>query len=302
MKHGSSIFYSNFSMAELVKRNSSWPSLESLGGGVGGGGGGGCFSWVGSHGAGSGLSRFHKTDSFAFHLKPGEFGKTDEEKFLSSLKADLQDEIVKSGARISGSGDLETPGRYVEYSEEGIQGRIEISSRLSGADFYTLTATLSETSTSEKSPLILRPKQGRQPAGTYYVVPLPPGYQRASTDDLLVVGQKIIKESVENIRQQLLADQSKKDTLLPNFEYAEVYVWKPIPREIQERLQQMTGQEFEVPAEYQQFERVYFLNEVALRMYREAGMDFEVLKTISADEVSKIPGPSLSGPYLPVNS
>lgn len=285
-------------MAELVKRNSSWPSLESLGGGVGGGGGGGWFSRVGSHGPHTGLSHFHKTDSFAFHLKPGEFAKTDEEKFLSSLKADLQGEIVKSGASMTASGDLETAGCYVEYSEEGIQGRIEISSRISRAEFHTLTATLSETSTSEKSPLILRPKQGRQPTGTYYVVPLPPDDERASMHDLLVTGQKIIKESVENIRQKLLADQSSKDTLLPNLEYAEVYVWQPIPREIQERLKRMTGEEVKVPAEYEQFERVYFLNEVALRMYREAGIDFEVLKTISADEVSKILGPSLSGPYL----
>ena len=53
-----------------------------------------------------------------------------------------------------------------------------------------------------------------------------------------------------------------------------------------------------MPAEYDQFEKVYFLNEVALRMYREAGIDFEVLKTISADEVSKMLGPSLSGPYV----
>jgi hypothetical protein len=79
-------------MAELVKRNDFWPSLESSSSVLGGGGGGGCFSRVSSRGPGTGLSRFHKTDSVALHL-PGGLAKADEEKFLSSLKADLQDEI-----------------------------------------------------------------------------------------------------------------------------------------------------------------------------------------------------------------
>lgn len=295
--YGSSTFYSNFSMAELVKRNNSLPSLSTSIGGMGGGGGGGCFSRVGSRGPGTGLSRFHKTDSFALHLPPGGLAKADEEKFLSSLKADLQDEIVKSGARTTASGELETPGCYVEYGEEGIHGRIEISGRQSGGAYYTLTATLSETSTSEK-PWVFPMQQTGQPTGTYYVVPFLPDDPRADTHDLLAVGQKLIRESTENIRQLLLADQSRKDSLLPNLEYAEVYVWTPMPPEIKERWKEAMGDYFKVPAEYEQFKKVYFLNAVALRMYQEAGEDLDVLKTISADEVPKIPGPALRGPYV----
>ena len=295
--HGSSTFYSNFSMAELVKRNNSWPSLEPSGSGLGGGGGGGCFSRVGSRGSSTGLSRFHKTDSFALHLTTGGFAKAAEEKFLSSLKADLQDEIVKSGARVAASGYLETPGCYVEYGEEGIHGRIEISGRRSGGAYYTLTATLSETSTSEK-PWVFPMQKTGQPTGTYYVVPFLPDDPRADTQDLIAVGQKIIRESTENIRQLLLADQSRKDSLLPNLEYAEVYVWTQMPPEIKERWKEAIGYEFKVPAEYEQFKKVYFLNEVALRMYQEGGEDLGVLKTISADEVSKLPGPALRGPYV----
>jgi hypothetical protein len=297
MKHGSSNFFANFSMAELVKRNKLWPSLESLGGGVGGGGGG-CFSRVGSYGRGSGVSRYHKSDSFAFHLSPGGFAKSDEKKFLSSLKADLQDEIVKSGARVNASGDLAAPGCHAEYGEEGIQGRIEISHRLAGGNYYSLTATLSETSTREKPPLIEGSKNRRQPTGTYYVVPCPRADPRASTQDLFDIGQKLIRESSENIRQQLLADQSRKNSLLQNLKYAEVYIWQSIPPEIKQRMREATGREFEAPAGCEQFEKVFFLNEVALRMYREAGEGFEVLKTISADEVSKMLGPSLRGFYM----
>ena len=296
--HGSSTFYSNFSIAELVKRNKSWSSLGSAMGGIGGGGGGGSYSRVGSRGPGTGLSRFHKTDSVALHLTPGGLAKADEEKFLSSLKADLQDEIVKSGARTTASGDLETPGCYVEYGEEGIHGRVEISGKHAGGVYYTLTATLSETSTSEKPFLFEMQKLGIQPTGTYYVVPFLPGDPRADTQDLLAVGQKLIKESIENIRQLLLADQSRKDSLLPNLEYAEVYVWTPMPPEIKERFKEAMGEWVEAPAEYEQFAKVYFLNEVAHRMYQDAGEDLHVLKTISAGEVPKLTGPALRGPYL----
>jgi|GEM_PF-2000298 len=300
MQHGSSNFYANFSMAELVKRNSCWPSLESSGGGIGGGGGGGAFlNRVGTHGGGSRLSSYHKSDSFAFQLSPGGFAKSDEEKFLSSLKADLHDEIVKSGARINASGDLETRGCHAEYGDEGIQGRIEISLRLAGGNYYSLTATLSETSTRDKPLLIEEPKHRHQPKGTYYVVPCPLTDPPGSTRDLFAIGQELIEESVENIRQQLLADQSSKDALLQNLEYAEVYIWKPIPAELAQRIREATGREFEAPAGCEQFEKVFFLNEVALGMYREAGEGVEVLKTISADEVSKILGPALRGPFMP---
>lgn len=267
-------------------------------GGIGGGGGG-CFSRLGSYGHGSGLSHFHKTDSFALQLTPIGFAKADEEKFLSSLKADLKDEIVKSGARITASGDLETSGCYAEYGEEGIQGRIEISGRLAGAGYYTLTATLRETATSEKASVFARLSAGRQLTGTYYVVPFLPDDPRADTENLLAVGQKIIKESVENMRQQLLADEAGKSSLLQNLEYAEVYVWTPIPPELKQRLKEAIGEEFTVPAEYEQFKKVYFLNEVAHRMYQQAGEDLNVLKTISADEVPRLPGPALRGPYVP---
>jgi len=79
----------------------------------------------------------------------------------------------------------------------------------------------------------------------------------------------------------------------------EVYVWTALPLPLKERVQELWGEEFQVPAEYDQYERVFFLNEVALLMYREIGEQFQILKIIPADEVSRIPGPSLSGPYLP---
>jgi hypothetical protein len=295
-----STFYSNFSLAELVKRISSHLSLEHLGGIGGGGGGGGTrFNRVG--GQPQREARYHKTEASAIYLGAGGLAKTNEETLLSSLKADVQDQIVKSNACISDAGDLKIPGCYVDYSEEGIHGRIEVTGKLAQGNYYRFIATLTEISTSERSIGIEGIIRGRQPSGTHYVVPVLPDDPRA-TKDLLDLGKKLIQQSVENIRQKLLADYSRKDSLLQSVEYAQVYVWTRIPPEIKERLKRMMGEEFENPAEYDQFQQVYFLNEVAFRMYREAGADFAVLKTVSAEELPKIPGPSLSGPYLPENS
>lgn len=296
MKYKPSPFYSNFSLADLVKRNSAAQELADFSGGEGGG------VSTGSHGGRSKESRYHKSDSFAFQLRTAGLTKINETNFLSSLKADAQDEIIKTGARITEARDLEGRGYCFAYSEEGIQGQIEIAGRLAGGNYYNLNATLSETSIREKPSgpsLIERQHKGRQPTGTYYVVAFLPNDPRASTQDLLSIGQKIIKESVENIRQQLLADYSKRDSLLPHIEYAEVYVWSPMPVQIKQRWKEALGAGFEVPAEYERFEKVYFLNDVALKLYREVGEDFEVLKTIPADKLLHILGPSLSGPYMP---
>jgi hypothetical protein len=282
-------FYINFSVAKLIERNSDPVGLDSgISPGIGSG--------TGFHSSRSGQSNYQKKESTGLQLKPEGLGKIGE--FLSSLRADVENEIVNSGAAITNAGDLEVPGCFVDYSQEGIYGRIEISGQLRERNYYSLTATLSETSTNKESPFRALHGKGRQPTGTHYVVPCLAEGRRAPAQDLLTIGQRIIRESVKNIGQQLLADQSRSRSLMPNLEYAEVYVWSTLPAEIKQRWKEAFGEEFEVPAEYERFEKVYFLNEVALRMYQEAGEHLEVLKTIPAEEVPNLLGPALSGPYL----
>ena len=288
-----STFYSNFSLADLVKRNNSRLGLACSSGGMGGVGLG-----AASHSGGTKDFHYHKTETFASHITSASLVDSDEAGFIESLKAEVQDEIVRRKARVTHASDLKPAGFYFEYSEEGIQGRIEISGNVTGATYYNLTATLSETSTSEKQPLIEREVRG-QPTGTYYVIPVMPDEQHASSHDFLEIGRRAIKESNESARQQLLAYYSRKELLFQALEYAEVYLWEPKPPEFKQGWAESMGEEFWSPAEFDRYERVYFLNEVALRMYREAGAEFEILKAVSADEVAKMLGPSLRGPYFP---
>ena len=125
---------------------------------------------------------------------------------------------------------------------------------------------------------------------------------RALSQEFHEIGQRVLRESTERIMKRLLADYSGKDSVLQNLQYAEVYFWNPLPPEIKQRWKGAMGDEFYLPAEYEPFAAVYFLNEVALKLYREAGVDFEVFKTISSDEMPRLPGPSLRGPYLPIQS
>ena len=293
MRYKPSTFYANFSLAELVKKDNSRFGIASS---VGMGGGGGGMS-TGKNVLGSKEANYSKRESFSGRLESSERGEIDESELMQFLKASVEQAIIDTGASVINSSDLPS-GFFLEYNDEDIQGRLELTGNVSGANHLELKANLIEKSTSEKQPVIEKRSNVRQPQGNYHVVPFIHDDPRASSQGFYDRGQQAIKASTERVRQKLLADYSKNDSLLQNLECAEVYVWTPLPSDMKQTWKEAFRLEFEVPAEYDQYEKVYFLNEVALRMYREAGEEFEVSKTISADEVAKIPGPSLRGPYL----
>jgi hypothetical protein len=292
MKYKPSTFYSNFSVVELIKRNQSRLGIACSSAVMGGGGGGSGFQNTLSNEA-----RYHKSESFHCSHGADKQDEFEESGLPQSLKEEIEKEISQSNARVVESGPLPS-GFYVEYCADGIQGRVELTCNFSGRGSIGFNATLTETSTTEKQPLVGKRNQEPQPVGDYHVVRFPPDDPRASTDDFYETGQKAIKESVASIQHRLVTDYSKKDVVLRNLEYAVVFCWSPITSDLKEKWAELTGQAFEVPSEYDHQGRVYFLNEVALRMYREVGEDFAVWTIISADEVAKIPGPSLRGPYL----
>lgn len=292
MRYKSSTFYANFSLAESVKKNNSRSGAICFGGGMGGGG-----VASGHYSTGSKEARYHKTDSFSCRLGSAGRSGFGAAELMRALKADVEKDISNSGANVVDSGDTPS-GFYLKYTDEGIQGHIEVTGDFSGAGYFGLNATLSETSTSEKRPLVEERKNVRRPAGDYHVVALVRDDPRAATQEFYESGRRALSECRERIRQKLLAGYPTHDPVLPDLEYAEVYVWTPISPETKERWEEAMGEELAVPSEYDQYGKVYFLNEVAFRMYREAGVDLEVLKTIPADEVAKIPGPSLRGPYI----
>jgi hypothetical protein len=300
LRYQPSTFFHNFSMRHLVRKDWSRFGLESgvggTGGGMGGGGGGGIGT--GAQASGSRESVYGKSESFSCRVRPPERGGFDEASFIASLKEEVRDEITVSRAAVTGEGDMGASGFYLDYGGEGMHGRVIITGLLTQGGHYHLSASLNETSTSERPPLVTREGVEREPAGEYHVVAFTADDPRASSRDLHDVGVTAIKESTERIRQKLLADRSRQASLVQSLEYAEVYVWKQIPPEVRPRFIEATGREWETPEGFEQYAAVYFLNDVALRMYRDAGETFGVLKTIPAEEMPKTAHHTLGGPYV----
>jgi len=139
MNFSSSSFFSNFSLEELVKKNQSPSGMICAQGGMGGGGGG--FSSVGRK-----QSSSNRSLSFSCQIRATSF---DDAAFIASLKADVEQEIIRSGAKIMNQGSSDPAGFYLEYSEGDIQGRISIGGKKSGANYYSLEASLAEKTGAE---------------------------------------------------------------------------------------------------------------------------------------------------------
>ncbi len=134
MNLSSSSFLSNFSLEKLVKQNRSPSGMICAKGGMGG---------IGGVGSSVGLkqSSSNKSSSFSCQISSDSF---DEAAFIASLKADVKQEINRSGATIVNRGSSGPAGFYFEYSERDILGRISIGGKKSGANYYSLEAKLDE--------------------------------------------------------------------------------------------------------------------------------------------------------------
>jgi len=133
-----------------------------------------------------------------------------------------------------------------------------------------------------------------KPEGDYYVVALAHDHPLAQNNELQQVGQELMRDSVKRARRGI------RDGL-KDLKSAEVWALVKWPSHIERLLTENNiVHEFDVPKEYQGYEAVFFLNDVALKMYREGGIQIDVLKKISSDEM---PGGcvrrTLGGPYFP---
>jgi hypothetical protein len=90
MNFSSSSFFSNFSLEELVKKNQSPSGMICAKGGMGGAG-------IRVSSVGRKQSSSNKSSSFSCQISAASF---DEAAFIASLKADVEKEIIRSGAKI----------------------------------------------------------------------------------------------------------------------------------------------------------------------------------------------------------
>jgi hypothetical protein len=138
-------FFAKFSMSDLVKSNKSFKEFpcDPAGGGGGGGDGGSIFSL----GAGKGGTHFqsHKSDSFACRVHSDTLPVAVEQEVITSLRQQVEDSLRTYGANINESGSRDSRSFYFTYAIKDIQGRIQVSGKRIGGDFYNLQAELEES-------------------------------------------------------------------------------------------------------------------------------------------------------------
>lgn len=124
---------------------------------------------------------------------------------------------------------------------------------------------------------------------SYHVIAFRAGDPRAESSWLHEQGYALF---VASKRRMLGKDPS------PPFEYIDVLsIPDPPPEEFRGQLEAL-GLSYEVPERYLGYAKVYFVNDAALRMYRENGIDLTVLETVPESELPRQPGSSLCGPYV----
>jgi hypothetical protein len=142
----------------------------------------------------------------------------------------------------------------------------------------------------------------------YYVVAFTHENPLAQNNKFHSEGMRLIKDSIQRIPRGLSKEQ------LQGVEYAIVYTLLMLPPHLrkqfqntrietrdadQARQQEMLTIMLNPPVEYEQYDQVHFLNGVALRMYREGGTDFEILKMVSEVDLPEGCSRSLRGPHIP---
>jgi hypothetical protein len=132
---------------------------------------------------------------------------------------------------------------------------------------------------------------------SYYVVALEPSDPLMKRGKFHRIWSTLINESMERARAELL--RTGDPAFLRSLQHVEIYTF---PIEVMPGYEHTLSEQerFYLPTlEYERFGKVYFLNELACRMYREGGVEFQVTKVISDDELPRNCRLSLNAPYFP---
>ena len=93
-----------------------------------------------------GRDRYTSDKISAFSCQIADGKSFDEAELLASLKTDVENQIKQSGATITSQGCPDPPGFYFDYAQSDIHGRVSISGKRSGTTYYSVEATLKESS------------------------------------------------------------------------------------------------------------------------------------------------------------
>jgi hypothetical protein len=282
MMNGASAFLANFSLRKLVNDKlhlpATYPGASSRGGG------GGFF--------GPGQSICHRSESFTCPVYASDYVSFDEQGFVTSIRAEIEKEIINHDAAIRRQGnidgDFNSSEFYFEYTQGEIKGRIVISGKMIESGYY-LTVDIEEIAKGAKIPTVVTEFTGgprlmcgasfgarfpfapngvewAKPEGEYYVALFSQDDPLAQNHKFRRIGFELLNESRNRIPPGVRIEASD------GFKYVEVLSL---------------------------FDALYFLNEAALQMYREGGVEIYTLKKISSAEIPQRCNRILGGPYFP---
>jgi hypothetical protein len=131
---------------------------------------------------------------------------------------------------------------------------------------------------------------------SYYVVALERDDPLAERHKFHQIGCSLVNESKKRVMAEFR--RTGDSAFLKSLEHVEIYTFGEVMPGYEHTLSEWEKIYMSTP-EYEKFEKVYFLNGLALRMYQEGGVEFEVTKVISDDELPQGCSRSISAPYLP---
>src|SRR5262245_56005494 len=119
----------------------------------------------------------------------------------------------------------------------------------------------------------------------YYVIAFPQENPLAQHSEFYRWGAELLERSAKEAHGKIAESQAAE------FEYALVLSLPSIPEAVRDLLPRSqrdslseAGYPYKMP-EYERYEKVYFLNEPELKMYRECGIVCDVLKKVTEDEL-----------------
>ena len=131
---------------------------------------------------------------------------------------------------------------------------------------------------------------------SYYVVALERGDPLLNGHKFYRIGCNLVDESIERMRAYL--GRGGDSSFVKGLQHVEVYSFGEVMPGYEHTLPERAKAYMPTP-EYEKFGKVYFLNELALRMYKEGGVEFEVMRVISDEELPEGCSNNLSAPYFP---
>jgi hypothetical protein len=131
---------------------------------------------------------------------------------------------------------------------------------------------------------------------SYYVVAIERGDPFLKRHLFNEIGCRLVKESMERIMEEVR--RTGDSAFAKSLERVETYTFGEVMPGCEHSLPEW-AKSFLPTEEYEKFGRVYFLNELAFRMYKEGGVEFEVYKVIADEELPKGCSPGIGAPYWP---